>query len=850
MSRVFLVTEVELDRKVVVKVLPPEVSAGISGERFKREIQLAARLQHPHIVPLLSAGAKGGLLFYMMPFISGESARARLSRDHELPIAEATRLLRDVVDALAYAHAQGVVHRDIKPDNVLLSGHHAVVTDFGVSKALSHATSSGTLTSFGIALGTPAYMSPEQAAADPNVDHRADIYAVGALAYELLTGGPPFAGMSPQQMMHAHISMNPAPVAERRPSIPAPLAQIVMRCLEKLPADRYQTADELLAELEALATPISGSAPTTPMSAARRRGARRRLAAGVLGVAALASVALWAMRPTRSYLVASNLQVTNAPGLELDGAISPDGRFVAYAMGEPGHTRIFVKQLFGGGSRPLAELVPAGQRYPHWSADGQQISFAVGRALYVAPLLGGTPRTVATLPGEQFLAPVLSPDGSRVAYAVHDSVYVRTLLDGTVHTISGAPYPNSIVWSPSGSRLAFAGDNPQFVSGTSNIGNISPSSIWIADVATGRAIAVVEATALNTSPAWAPDERGIFFVSSRGGGRDIYYQRIGSSGQPRGDAERLTTGANAHTLSVSADGRRLIYTSLVTRSNLWSIPIGGASPGWSGARAITNENQTIEGVGISRDGEWLAYDSNRDGRQHIYKVPASGGDPVPLTRDSADSFLPAWSPSGREITYHAWSNGNRNIFVVSADGSERHQVTSYGGHEMNPVWSPRGDRLLFIADRTNRWELYTVSRTPTGEWSDARQVTHNFGFNGRWSPDGRTIVYLSLEDTTLHAVQDDGTGQRLLFDGHAQGITPNQVAFGPDPSVVYFHAVDSTLRHVFFAMPIAGGKPKPVFRFDDLARQPRRFEFDTDGKRLFVTLASAESDVWMIELTR
>ncbi|MBI2535486.1 MAG: serine/threonine protein kinase [Gemmatimonadetes bacterium] len=206
MSRVFLAEEVRLGRRVVVKVLPPEMAAGVSVDRFEREIQLAAKLQHPHVVPLLSAGASGDLLYYVMPFIEGESLRAKLARESELPVAEALRILRDVLDALAYAHSHHVVHRDIKPDNVLLSGKHALVTDFGVAKAVAESTGKQTLTSIGVALGTPAYMAPEQATADPHTDHRADLYAVGALAYEMLCGRPPFLGVNAQAVLAAHVT--------------------------------------------------------------------------------------------------------------------------------------------------------------------------------------------------------------------------------------------------------------------------------------------------------------------------------------------------------------------------------------------------------------------------------------------------------------------------------------------------------------------------------------------------------------------------------------------------------------------------------------------------------------------
>jgi serine/threonine protein kinase len=200
MSRVFVASETALGRKVVVKVLLPELAIGVSVDRFRREVQLAAQLQHPHIVPLLSAGEAEGLPYFIMPFVTGESLRARVTREGELPVSETVRILRDVVSALAYAHARGVIHRDIKPDNVLISGGVAVVTDFGVAKAVSASadvTKAAGVTSLGVALGTPAYMAPEQATANPQTDHRADIYALGVMAYEMLTGLPPFAGRSP-----------------------------------------------------------------------------------------------------------------------------------------------------------------------------------------------------------------------------------------------------------------------------------------------------------------------------------------------------------------------------------------------------------------------------------------------------------------------------------------------------------------------------------------------------------------------------------------------------------------------------------------------------------------------------
>jgi tetratricopeptide (TPR) repeat protein len=277
MSRVFLALEVGLRRQVVIKVLPPEMSAGVNAERFRREIQLAASLQHPHIVPLLTAGSAGDLLYYVMPHIPGESLREKLAREGELPVNEALRVLRDVLDALAEAHAKGVVHRDIKPDNILLSGKHAVVTDFGVAKAVSESVKGSSITSFGVALGTPAYMAPEQAAADPHVDHRADIYAVGALAYEMLCGRPPFVASTPQAVLAAQVTQAPEPCTAHRPTVSPALNALVMRCLEKKAADRPQTAGDLLALVETMTTPSGGMTPTdaTAISSGTRAAIER-----------------------------------------------------------------------------------------------------------------------------------------------------------------------------------------------------------------------------------------------------------------------------------------------------------------------------------------------------------------------------------------------------------------------------------------------------------------------------------------------------------------------------------------------------------------------------------------------
>jgi len=306
MAIVFLARDLKHDREVAIKVVRPELAATLGAERFLREIHIAAHLQHPHILTLIDSGelppdrsSAQGTLYYVMPYVDGETLRERLTRDERLSPGETARILQEVLDALAHAHRAGVVHRDIKPENIMLTGRHVLVMDFGVAKAVTAAAdggtaADGTLTTLGLAIGTPTYMSPEQAAGQTMIDGRADLYAVGVMAYEMLGGEPPFAGPTPQAILAAQVTKPPVSLAQLRPELPAPLVAAVMRCLEKDPANRWPSAEEFLAHLEAFATPGTGmNAAAGDHSPRLPRGMRRALlAAGVLLVAVLGA-ALW-----------------------------------------------------------------------------------------------------------------------------------------------------------------------------------------------------------------------------------------------------------------------------------------------------------------------------------------------------------------------------------------------------------------------------------------------------------------------------------------------------------------------------------------------------------------------------
>jgi len=293
MATVYLAKDLKHDRKVAVKVLRPELAGVVGADRFLNEIKVTAGLQHPHILTLHDSGEADSFLYYVMPYVEGESLGEKLKRDGPLSVPEAVGLLEEIADGLAYAHERGVVHRDIKPDNVLLSGHHALLADLGIAKAVSDTSERRELTTVGVIIGTPEYMAPEQATADPQVDHRADIYAFGILAYEMLTGRTPFGGRTGQEVLSAHVLEEPLPTSEHRVGLPEGLDRLVMKCLEKAPSDRWESAEDIVQALGQVAR--GEAAAGTDLAGSRSRaGARwRRVVPATLGVAVLTATGLW-----------------------------------------------------------------------------------------------------------------------------------------------------------------------------------------------------------------------------------------------------------------------------------------------------------------------------------------------------------------------------------------------------------------------------------------------------------------------------------------------------------------------------------------------------------------------------
>jgi eukaryotic-like serine/threonine-protein kinase len=861
MATVFLAEDLKHHRKVAIKVLKEDLSASVGATRFLREIEIAAQLQHPNILPLLDSGEAAGLLYYVMPYVEGQSLRQRLAREHELPISEAVKILIEIVDALAHAHTHGVVHRDIKPDNVMLTGRHALVADFGVARAVSEATGPNTLTSMGVALGTPTYMAPEQAVADPNVDQRADIYAVGIVGYELLAGRPPFSGATPQQVLAAQVTEKPDPVSKHRPGVSPALEQTIMRCLEKRPADRWQSADELLGALEPLATPSGGTAPTAArMPAAAKPHRRTAFIAGGALLAALLAGGVYALSHSAAPSIAlgHSTQITSDPGLEIHPAISPDGKLVAYAAGNASRMRVFIRPVVGGRTIPLSDDSSAVESQPRWSPDGNQLLFLSRGGVSVAPALGGSARAVID-PGQSeggVISADWSPDGNSIAFVRGDSVYTVALKGDAPRLIAVDHGINSCVWSNSNRWLACVRGNHYYAEVGSHFGNLAQSAIVLVSLTNGALSEITTAESLNAAPLWAPGGSLLYFVSDRDGPRDIYAVEIGSGGRPRTKPSRVTAGLEVQTLSISASGQQLAYSVYSSRANIWSILIPGAGVVNSrSATPVTTGNQEIEGVRTSRDGRWLLYDSNVHGRSNIYRMPIGGGEPEQLTNEPFDVFHADLSPDGSAITYHSFRTGKRQIEVKPLNGGPVERVTAWPVDVCCARWSPDGRLLAF-----NEWEppyrAYVTHRIAAGRW--AEPVYIGIARYPHWSADQRFIISTTVDPgggsrqgiALIPADPRDSSARRVLYRAGPNDPGPEQPESTPDGKSIIFKTHDAIGQAGVWSLPSAGGTPRLLIRFTDPDRQSNRVELATDGKRIFFTIDEKQSDVYVADLEK
>jgi len=850
MATVYLAEDLRHGRQVALKVLRPELAATLGSERFFREIQVAARLQHPHILPLHDSGEAGGFLYYVMPFVEGESLRERLARSGELPIHDAVKILVEVVDALAYAHQQGVVHRDIKPDNVMLSGRHALVTDFGVAKAVSEATGRQQLTTAGVALGTPSYMAPEQAAADPNLDHRVDIYAVGAMAYELLTGRPPFTGMSSQQILAAHVTQAPEPLSRHRPSCPPALEAVVMRCLAKRAADRWQTADELLQQLEPLATPSGGMTPTQTRPITVETRVKRRASPVVFAAMALVAAAAlflaWG-RGTPASVPLERIQLTST-GAAGTPAISADGKRVAYASRrceEGGQCAydIVAQDVDGGGVATVARGF-ASVWYIEWTADGRYLLIQASRGaamwgVFSAPVLGGEPRFLGCCSGS------LIGDGDTVfigrQLVAGDSVgwvLRASRRDGTVYDSFPVQAPGAFglaAWALAESEhvLVAAMRDPAVSM------MVADARGHLLDTLNVNQAGVVMPAALRDRPGfllWAPRP-------DRAGEFDLLRHRISRSGRIDQLPDTLLHQLPARYGAQVGRNGAPVYGSGPTEYTVRALTRAGASGLRHNARTLVRST-TFVGASLPGNGAWIL----------LYRPTGSGGERTQFSLMPFDSGPETpLGPPVQLVDFDPAQDGRSMVLVtplepesllvsrVEVPSGRSRRILALPAAEFLRLETGPGEGFVI---QTAQASLRTIGipglRDTTLVLPQAIGVISALDP----SPDGKAVVTLGWEpmgdSVVAHRVSlVDGSVQRLAAFG-AEGLDPPRW-FRDGTVLLPVHETSATMT--WFRVPAAGG---PITRLGAAPNYPADYRFALDGSRAVERQDDIRPDVFLI----
>ena len=863
MATVYLAQDLKHDRQVAIKVLRPELAAVLGRERFLAEIRLTAKLDHPHILTLIdsgevlaehddpeqrSAGAPRSFLYYVLPYIRGESLRQRLDTEKQLPIDEAVGIARQVASALDYAHRQGVIHRDIKPENILLHEGEAMLADFGIALAVLEA--GGTrLTEIGLSLGTPQYMSPEQATGERDLTGRSDLFSLGAVVYEMLTGEPPFRGRTPQAVVAKLMTERPAAIRVVRDTVPPGLEAAVLQALAKVPADRFSSGSEFTAALSAGMMP-TGSGPIAAVPGRRRRMAVLGGFAVLLVIGMIARQAL--KHETMSIAMSDIRHVTSDPGVEFQPALSPDGKEVALVAGPIGNPRLVIRSTVNltGGEFRLADTSLGSQWLPSWSPDGEFVRFwacpgatdhedgdpdcvwkETGR-------LGGGIRAVS-LPRKTSTAS-WSPNGARVAFSMNDSLFSYSVADGRTTLVAVHPlapgFPHSLAWSPDGRLLAYVAGNSHWRWS----GNVDQAAIWIVDAGGGEPVRVTSPGVLNVSPAWL-DSRHLLFVSNRDGPRGIYAVEVGPRGS-RGEPRSVSGASDPHSISYSVAGRRLAYAKLSLRQNIWSFPTGQSRPiSVRDGRPVTNGNQVIEEHDVSPDGRWIAYGNNLGGDMNLYKKPLPVGDPVPLTHEPGDEFYPKWSPEGSEIAFYG-GGPIPSVFVIPAEGGRPVRLPSTPGGASLPGWSPSGLRIAFLSGRGG---LGLVSRDRVGgPWHEAVPLDSGCVSLGRRP--GGTLLCVRGSTFTLASIQGRVLWRSDLPVTNHLRVYPFMKAT-PDGSTLYASAMHEDGRRGIWAIPAGRGEPRLVIADDDPSLVDLGW-LSVGSDRIYITVAEYESDIWVAKL--
>ncbi len=857
MATVYLAHDLRHERPVALKVLRAELAAALGPERFLREIRTTAQLSHPHILPLLDSGAAVGTLFYVMPYVEGESLRGRLEREKQLPLEDALQLTREVADALSYAHGHGVVHRDIKPENILLQGGHAVVADFGIARAVSAA--GGTrLTETGLAIGTPAYMSPEQASGSKDLDGRSDLYSLGCVLYEMLSGETPYTGPTAQAILAKKLSEPLPRISVVREAVSPGIEAALNKALARTPADRFVTASEFAG---ALAHPETIPAPaTTPSGWWRRRPAPLVAALVVIGVATVTAVlAIGGVARPLSIVATDVTPVTNEPGVEFQPAVAPDGKEVAYVAGAIGAPHLMIRSTanVAGGEVRLADTSFRSEWYPSWSPDGEFVRFrgcrATGCAWYEIGRMGGALRALALPRGAE--SPAWSSDG-RVAFLIADSIFVspasgsqRRLV--AVQRTGATTEIHSLAWSVDDRSIAYVVGNSDWRTS----GNLNPSAIWVVRADGGEPRPVTSVDNLNTSPTWL-DAHHLLFVSNRDGPTGMYVLEVGAGGA-RGSARAIPGVSDPHSISYATAARSLVYAKFELRQNVRAYPLGRPAPiSIRVGVPVTSGSQVIEATDPSPDGRWLAYNGNARGNSDIYKKSVWGDPAVPLTDTPYDEYAPRWSPDGRELAYQAMIGTNSSrIMVMSSEGGSPAVVTKPPTNLWDnfPVWARSGLAIAFGRYDGATIEPWLVARdTVGGQWREPVRLSGHGCFPSDWAPDGsgvlcvsypsgKTLSLLPARGPTLWT-RDLAATSQLTAGGYA---LPK---YSRDGRTIYIVATHQDGRRGVWAIPATGGPARLVVASDDPA-VTAQWHISVGRDRLYLTVAEYESDIWVAKLS-
>ena len=827
MATVFLARDLRHDRLVAIKVLREDVAASMGAERFLREIRTTATLSHPHIVPLHDSGEADGIVYYVMPFVDGESLRDRLDREGQLPVADAVRSACDIARALDYAHRHGFVHRDVKPANILLHENRALVADFGIALVLEASGGDLRLTASGMSVGTPQYMSPEQAMGEKHVTGRTDVFALGAMLYEMLSGEPPFSAETAQMIVAKMMTTAPAPIRSLRPTVPEPVAVAIDRALQKVPADRFGTAAEFAEALE--------GRDNSPALAAERRTRRRRgewvIAAGVL-VVAIAAVGGGLVARTvlparaqhanvaRAVIPLAREQLLFIQGYPLD--ISRDGRFLVYVGDDSGKSQLFLRAL----ADTITQGIPGttGASTPFMSPDGAWIAFFADDKLKKVPRGGGAPIDVANTPSTETGA-IWGTDGS-LLYAMGDSALRRVQSDGSAAaTIVAEPR------LPARRHALGPLKWPSFLPDNARAIVTTDSGIGIIDLAAGDVRIVIrgrQARYLPTEQLLFDDNEGRVRVV----GFDVKRGVVKGASVPVFEAFRGPGGAATY-FTVSDNGT-LVYMpggfqrSLVRVNRYGQDTLLGAEPrGYRFPR-------------VSPDGKSIAV--TVDPRPSaIWLVDVATGQATPLTTAKRHSITPVWSPDGTRVAFNQYDGARSHIVWMSAQP----------GAELHPVFASAAEQRLGdigISQWTSMAGMfgYQSGAKPGQVRSDVVQFRMGDSVvtplvstpaDDRWpalSPDGKWLAYASTisgaNEVYVRPYPQPGPSVRISTRG---GTEP---AWSRDGTEIFYRAGSRIMSaaHHPHPSPVAFGAPQPLFSGDFDFSQDRNWTPSPDGTFIMI----------------